>query len=160
MKTRAVLGGQADLGEQLALLPALDREELLARWRNLYGRDAPAQISRPILIRAIAYRMQEQVQGGLKPATRRLLARVADDAGAGRPITPSAPITLKPGTRLLREWQGATHEVIVLEDGALFRGQRYRSLSEVARLITGSRWSGPRFFGLKSAVAERADGRA
>ena len=160
MKTCAVIRREADLDEQLARLPTLDREELLVRWCDLYGRDAPAQISRPILIRAIAYRMQEQACGGLKPAVRRLLARVADDAGAGRPIAPSATIALKPGTRLLREWQGATHEVIVLEDGALFRGQRYRSLSEVARLITGSRWSGPRFFGLKNAVVQRADGRA
>jgi len=141
-----------DLASELARLPALDRAELQARWRALYGRNAPVQISRPILIRAIAYRMQEQVLGGLKPATRRLLDKVADDLAAGRPIAATAP-ALKLGTRLLREWRGKTHEVMVLEDGVEFRGERYGSLSEVARLITGSRWSGPRFFGLTSAAA-------
>ncbi len=141
------------LANALASLPTLDREELLERWRALYAKPAPPHISRPILIRAIAYRMQEQVFGGLKPATRRLLQRVAEEIRAGRPITSVPSPTLKPGTRLLREWNGTTHEVIVLEDGVLFRGKHHRSLSEVARLITGSRWSGPRFFGLKAGKA-------
>jgi len=142
-----------DLAGELVKLPTLERAELQARWRALYGREAPRQISRPILIRAIAYRMQEQVLGGLKPATRRLLDKVADDLAAGRPIA-AAPEGPKPGTRLLREWRGKTYEVLVLEDGVLFRGQRYGSLSEVARVITGSRWSGPRFFGLSSSGME------
>lgn len=139
------------LASALASLPTLDREELLERWRTLYGKPAPSHISRPILVRAIAYRMQEQVFGGLKPATRRLLQRVAEEIRAGKPISSVQSPTLKPGIRLLREWNGTTHEVIVLEDGVLFRGKRHRSLSEVARLITGSRWSGPRFFGLKAS---------
>lgn len=146
-----------DLASELARLPTLDRAELQARWHALYGRDTPVQISRPILVRAIAYRMQEQVLGGLKPATRRLLDKVADDLAAGRPVTTQAP-TLKSGTQLLREWRGKTHEVIVSEDGVLFRGERYRSLSEVARVITGSRWSGPRFFGLTSSTAAEVKG--
>jgi len=141
------------LAAELASLPRLDRGELLDRWRILYGCRAPSHISRPILIRAIAYRMQERVFGGLKPATRRLLQRVAEEARAGGRIT-AAPRVLKPGTRLLREWQGVTHEVIVLEDGVLFRSKRHRSLSEVARAITGSRWSGPRFFGLRAPATE------
>jgi len=141
------------LASTLASLPTLDRGELLERWRALYGKPAPPHISRPILVRAIAYRMQEQVFGGLKPATRRLLQRVAEEIRSGRPLTSVQSPTLKPGTRLLREWNVTTHEVIVLEDGVLFRGKRHRSLSEVARLITGSRWSGPRFFGLKASKA-------
>jgi len=141
------------LASTLASLPTLDRDELLERWRTLYGKPAPPHISRPILVRAIAYRMQEQVFGGLKPATRRLLQRVAEEIRSGRPLTSVQSPTLKPGTCLLREWNGTTHEVIVLEDGVLFRGTHHRSLSEVARLITGSRWSGPRFFGLKAGKA-------
>jgi hypothetical protein len=153
--TRTLKAAEAKrLARDLASLPRLSREELLARWRVLYGTAPPSHISRPILIRAIAYRMQERVLGGLKPATRKLLQRVAEEARAGGPVT-AAPIrVLKPGTRLLREWQGVTHEVIVLEDGVLFRGKRYRSLSEVARVITGSRWSGPRFFGLRAPTTE------
>lgn len=141
------------LARELAGLPHLDRWELLERWRVLYGTAPPSHISRPILVRAIAYRMQEQVFGGLKPATRRLLQRVAEEIRAGKPITSVQSPTLKPGTRLLREWNRTTHEVIVLEDGVLFRGKHHRSLSEVARLITGSRWSGPRFFGLRASKA-------
>jgi hypothetical protein len=141
------------LASALASLPTLDRAELLERWRTLYGKSAPPHISRPILVRAVAYRMQEQVFGGLKPATRRLLQRVAEEIRSGRPLTSVQSPTLKPGTRLLREWNGITYEVIVLEDGVLFRGKRHRSLSEVARLVTGSRWSGPRFFGLKASKA-------
>jgi hypothetical protein len=135
------------LASALASLPTLDRDALLERWRALYGKPAPSHISRPILVRAIAYRMQEQVFGGLKPASRRLLQRVAEEIRSGRPITSVQSAALKPGTRLLRAWNGTTHEVIVLENGVLFRGQHHRSLSKVARLITGSRRSGPRFFG-------------
>ena len=138
------------LAKELASLPHLDREELLQCWRALYGTAPSAKISRPILIRALAYRLQERTLGGLKSATRRLLQRVAERARAGAPIDAVPRPTLGLGTRLLREWNGVTHEAIVVESGVLFRGQHYRSLSEVARVITGSRWSGPRFFGLRS----------
>jgi hypothetical protein len=141
------------LAADLVSLPLLGRGELLDRWCVLYGTAPPSHISRPILIRAIGYRMQERVLGGLKPATRRLLQRVAEEARAGGRVM-ATPRVLKPGTRLLREWQGVTHEVIVLENGVLFRGKRHRSLSEVARTITGSRWSGPRFFGLRAPIVE------
>ncbi len=107
------------------------------------------------MVRAVAYKMQEKVLGGLKPQTRRVLARLTEDASAGRPFTNSAAPKLSPGTRLVREWQGVTHQVLVLEDGVLFRRQHFRSLSEVARLITGSRWSGPRFFGLNPTARDK-----
>ena len=89
--------------------------------------------------------------GGLKPTTRRLLERLASDARVGKPLTLSScapPVSA--GTVLVRDWQGITHEVQVLHSGVLYKRKRYRSLSEVARLITGSRWSGPLFFGLHS----------
>ncbi len=100
---------------------------------------------------AIAYRLQEKTLGGLKPSTRRRLQRVATDAAAGRAGNTASERRIKPGVVLLREWHGVTHQVTVLADGVRLRGQRYRSLSQVARVITGARWSGPRFFGLKSA---------
>lgn len=133
---------------EIEALLDLPRGCLLRRWRELYGTNPPGNTSRDLLIRAIAHRLQERALGGLKPATQRRLARAAGDLAAGR--APSiAPLTIKPGTRLLREWHGVTHEVIVLEDGVRYRGKVWRSLSAVAREITGARWSGPLFFGLR-----------
>lgn len=134
----------ADLKAELAKLTELDRTELMDRWRTLYDREPPASISRPLLLHAIAYRMQEKALGGLKPSTRRLLAQTAADGKESMPIT-----SVKTGTRLLREWHGVTYEVTVTEDGVLFKGKKYQSLSEVARIITGTKWSGPLFFGLR-----------
>ena len=96
--------------------------------------------------------------GGLKPATRRLLERVAEDARA-RKLTKVVPLRrVGPNTILIREWGGTRHEVTVVEKGVMFRGKRYRSLSHVARLITGSQWSGPLFFGLRSPAKEEGNG--
>ena len=103
--------------------------------------------------RALAYRMQEQALGGLDRAMRRRLDKAAADLAAGRPLTSPAP-KIKPGTRLLREWQGVVHEVIVLERGVEYRDRTWPSLSAVASEITGTRWSGPRFFGLKEAAGD------
>jgi hypothetical protein len=103
--------------------------------------------------------MQERALGGLKPATRRLFQRAAADAHARRPLNVVPARKPEPGAVLIRQWGGVKHLVVVLESGFSFRGQRYRSLSEVARLITGSRWSGPLFFGLKNRTkAEARDG--
>ena len=151
------LTNAAGLAETLAGLPQLDIAALREQWRQLYCTEPPPFFRRNLLIYAVAYKLQERVYGGLKPSTRRLLKRVAEEVAAGKTITQSRK--LKPGTRLLREWQGATHEVIVGEAGFIFRGERYRSLSEVARLITGSRWSGPRFFGLNAAPKDNNHGQ-
>ena len=94
--------------------------------------------------------IQENAFGGLKKSTKRRLEKVAADLAAGRPIKQPGP-RIKPGTRLLREWNGRVQEVIVLETAVQYRGERWPSLSSVAREITGARWSGPRFFGLKEA---------
>src|SRR5215472_7100157 len=123
--------------------------DLKERWRALYCTEPPRRISRDLLVRALAYRIQEKALGGLKPSTRRLLAKVAAHASANRPIEVAPKPDLKPGTVLLREWHGTQHQVIVRDDGIVFRGKPYKSLSEVAYRITGTNWSGPRFFGLK-----------
>lgn len=136
------------LASDLARLPDLDRPALVEQWRRCYETEPPFKISRQLLIQAIAYRLQEQVLGGLNPATQRFLAKVAEEAAMGKKTT-ALPQAVKPGTRLLREWHGVTHEVIVLESGVQFGDKQYRSLSQVARTITGTRWSGPLFFGLK-----------
>ncbi len=145
-------GGSRSL--DLEALCKLTRAALKGRWQALYGSLPPAHISRKLLLRGVAYRMQEEAYGGLSARTRKQLDRAVQDLAAGRSLkAPAAKI--KPGTRLLREWQGVVHEVIVLEDSVLYRGKDWPSLSSVAREITGARWSGPRFFGLN----EKARGR-
>lgn len=148
-------GAAGDLSRDMAALPGLPLDVLKERWQALYGSPPPSRLGRALMIRAIAYRMQEQALGGLGPALRRRMARAAEEIGVGRAPSP-APTAIKPGTRLLREWQGVVHEVIVLENGVQYRGETWNSLSVVAREITGTRWSGPLFFGLKE---RRHDGR-
>jgi Protein of unknown function (DUF2924) len=133
---------------ELAGLSALGRRELIEKWQLLYGTEPPVGVRNNFLMHGIARRMQEQALGGLKPATRRFLEKAAQDNDASKQqLLPT--IGIKPGTRLLREWHGITYEVIILESSVMCNGKRYRSLSEVACAITGTRWSGPLFFGLK-----------
>lgn len=137
-----------ELEAELDSLPNLPRPELKKRWQELYGTPCPPKMSRKILRYSIAYRLQENVHGGLDKKTRRLLEKAAANLAAGKPVVPERS-KIKPGTRLLREWHGTMHEAIVLEDGVQFRDEIWPSLSAVAREITGAHWSGPRFFGLK-----------
>ena len=147
-------GAAEALARDLAALPDLHLDALKGRWRQLYGAPPPSRLGRALMTRGIAYRLQEQILGGLKPAVRRWLARAGDEIALGR--APTARLSpIKPGTRLLREWRGVTHEVIVLEDGVQYSGRTWRSLSAVARAITGTRWSGPLFFGLKGRRHDR-----
>jgi Protein of unknown function (DUF2924) len=120
--------------------------------------EPPLRLRRSLLVRALAYRLQEKALGGLKSTTRRLLASGADDTTARRTVHVVRECKIKPGTTLLREWHGVQYRLTILEDGVQFDGELYRSLSQVARKITGSRWSGPLFFGLKSARTEARDG--
>ncbi len=145
------------LVQEIAGLTGLSIKELKDRWRTLYGAEPHQRISRELLTRAIAYRIQELALGGLKPSTRRLLERVAESASR-QPLR-AVPVRKTPrGTVLIREWQGASHRVTVIDDAVVYREQRYGSLSEVARVITGARWSGPLFFGLKAQAEECRDG--
>jgi hypothetical protein len=158
MKRRAPALDRDALTAEIAGLSMASIKDLRERWKTLYGKEPSGHIGRSFLIRAIAYRLQEKAFGGLKPSTRRLLARVAKETTAGS--SPKRPPVRKAetGTILVREWQGAAHRVTMLRDGVSFNGKRYRSLSEVAREITGSRWSGPRFFGLRLPAMENDHG--
>ena len=146
---------QAEVRAELEALETLSHAALKERWRALYGSAPPRQVSRKLLLLAVAYRIQEQALGGLDLATRQRLDEAADELCAGRRPEGRAEGP-SPGTRLLREWRGEMHEVIVLETGVQYRGERYGSLSAVARAITGARWSGPRFFGLRSGKRDRS----
>lgn len=142
--------------QRLAFLKSSTIAELKQQWQALYHSEPPHRISRELLIRAVAYRIQEQVYGGLKPSTRRLLLRLAGDARSGRPLKPEPAAGAQPGTVLMREWHGVTHEVRVLDRGVLYRRKRYRSLTEIAKQITGAHWNGPQFFGLRSSRKREA----
>ncbi len=147
-----------ELSAEIAGLESLDLIQLRSQWKLLYETEAPPHLSRDLLRRAVAYRIQENVLGGLKPATRRLLERVANNARAHKPTKVAPTRKVGPNTILIREWGGTRHEVTILENGAIFRGKRYRSLSQVARVITGTNWSGPLFFGLKAPAKEASNG--
>ena len=129
----------------------LDTPSLRQRWADLFDIEATSRISRDLLIRAIAWRLQEEVCGGLSNSARRQLARHAQEFRSSGSISISSSADLKPGTKLIREWQGRVHEVVIVEDGYVWSGKRYRSLSQIARIITGTRWSGPRFFGTRGS---------
>jgi|SRR5208337_2750897 len=137
------------LEQELKDLEARDDDQLKDRWRILYGTKPPPKIHRSLLISAVSHRMQENALGALKSSVRRHLVQAESNPAPPRPSPHYPSLRPRAGTVLVREWGGVTHQAKVLEDGILFRSKRYKSLSEVARVITGSRWSGPLFFGLK-----------
>ena len=118
----------------------MERAALLSLWRDLFERPAPKGLSQNMLRRFLAFEIQSRAQGGLKKSTRAKLSMTKTNKHSS--------LRLKPGGRLIREWNGATHIVEVTETGLQWRGQNWRSLSVIAREITGAHWSGPRFFGL------------
>ena len=152
--------------EALSRLLTLDIGELRQQWRGLYKTEAPRHLSRELLVRAVAFRMQEIALGGLRPEPQRQLRQIAMELKQTGEAAKRFRPQLKIGTRLIREWQGRAYEVVVLDDGLSWQGTHYRSLSAIARQITGTAWSGPLFFGLKpnrpatrrpSPVPDRAD---
>ena len=137
--------GERELSQALRALDAASREELIRQWRRFYKSDPPRYASRELLVRAISYAMQEQKFGRLPASARRELLAI----GKCAPTSAQAPpIRIKPGARLLREWHGSTHEVLVTDQGFVWDGAMYRSLSAIAFAITGAKWNGYRFFGL------------
>ena len=124
-------------------------KELRALWRAKFKSEPPRAFGPDLLRRSIAYRIQEAAYGGLDPATARLLKQLMAQY-AKMPGKIVMPRRIKPGAILVREWKGESHRVTVLQDGFAYQGQTYDSLSVIARLITGTRWNGPRFFGLRT----------
>ena len=136
-----------DIEARLVALEALTTADLQIEWKRLYRAAPPTQLSRDLLIRGVAHRVQEYAHGGLSPSTRRRLRSLSATSGQCREAA-AVPITLKPGAKLVREWHGHVHTVSVLDDGFDYQGERYPSLTRIARRITGVQWSGPRFFGI------------
>ena len=142
-----------DIDREIGMLADLPRVDLVERWQGFFRARPPKGVSQRMMVRAIAYEMQVKKYGGLKPAVSRRLQRIAAGHIAGEPVAIKAASKLKPGARLVREWNGATHVVEVDDDGFIWNGERHSSPSAIARTITGARWSGPRFFGLASSGA-------
>ena len=154
LKARAHRPRPKTLAAQLDNLLNLSRSELQSLWCESYGSDPPEKISDLLMRQAIAHRLQVKHLGGLNFSTRRALKRLLEESGATRLKSPSECRRVTNGTVLVRVWHGATHQVTVTEQGVLYRGKPFRSLSEVAREITGTRWSGPLFFGLRKPSGE------
>jgi hypothetical protein len=152
------LTDRSPLDVEIARLRGLDIAALRARWRTVFRRNAPPHLPRHLLFAVLAYRIQAEVLGDLDAETVRLLKKV----GSARSAVEIVPLTetfdqrrrqLKPGTVLMREWNGNTHRVMVVEEGFAWEGRTYDSLSKIAQTITGTRWNGPRFFGLRDKRA-------
>lgn len=142
--------GSDAVDAKLAEIPHLPRAILIERWTEAYGHSPPKGLSRRLLEYAAAYQVQVQAYGGLSPSLRRTLQRIAKASPREKRASTAKAAASKPpspGTRLIREWHGRVYTIEALEKGFECDGRRYRSLSEVARYITGARWSGPRFFG-------------
>ena len=137
---------------------SLGLEELRREWRRL-NHIEPPRISRDLLVLALGYRLQEIAHGGLGKSTRRKLQTMAKALRTTGRVGLAPSLSLKPGARLVREWRGRTHTVTVTEDGFAYAGKNYPSLTKIAKKITGAHWSGPRFFGLPVASAERPSNR-
>jgi hypothetical protein len=144
----------SELEDEIARVRDLDLSGLRARWQSVFRRKAPDHLPRHLLFRMIAYRLQAERLGDLDRETLRFLDRVAEGSRKGDELAASGHSRrgLQPGTILVREWDGKSQRVVVLDVGFAWNGTTYRSLTEVAFAMTGTRWSGPRFFGLRSRV--------
>ncbi len=160
----------AERQQQMATDPAVEAEldrlpdtpiaELRKRYRELFRAEPPKAFGPDLLRRSIAHRIQEKAYGGLSPSTRRLLDQLMKAAMAKPNARLELPRRVKPGSELVRTWKGKSYRVIVMADGFAYDGERFASLSEIATEITGTKWNGPRFFGLRSVASKAdADGR-
>lgn len=159
VKVGAAVSDRRLIDVEIARLRALDVEKLQTRWQTIFRRQPPASLPRHLLFAMTAYHLQADVFGDLDAETLRLLNKV-DVAPSKTEITSLTRILaqrqreLSPGTILVREWNGQTHRVMVVEQGFAWQGATYDSLSKIAQAITGTKWNGPRFFGLRDKSSE------
>jgi hypothetical protein len=139
---------EAELEAEIEQIRSLPIDQLRALWRRTFKSSPPSAFAKDMLGRMICYHMQEKALGGLSRASQRLL----DNIGEGKPAIETARRRLKPGTILVREYQGERHSVVVASDGFVWKEETYASLSIIARLITGTSWNGPKFFGLRLSI--------
>ena len=138
---------------ELKTLSSLPTPELRLRWIQVFKRPVPPKAQREFILGSLAYEIQVRAFDGLQPATLKRLRLHASQSGA------TGALDLRPGTKVMRTWNGEMHEVLALEQGFLYRDQTYRSLTEIASAITGAKWSGPLFFGLRQAKRKSVQGK-
>ena len=137
-----------DFVQEIQRLPTLRRDQLVPIWKEHFPTPPPPSIRKELMVPLLSYRMQEEVHGGLSMQARRRLQILATTLPEGPRSTRQIAAPQR-GTRILRQWRGETHEVWCTDEGFLYLGQKYTSLSKIATVITGTKWSGPAFFGLK-----------
>ncbi len=147
---------------EIARLRDLDMHGLRARWKVVFRRQAPPHLPRHLLFAILAYRLQADQLGDLAPDTVRLLQQIVTTGNTARVQDLAAEFDrrrtgVRPGTVLMREWNRQSHRVMVLDDGFAWNGKTYESLSKVAFAITGTKWNGPRFFGLREKLGAEAE---
>jgi hypothetical protein len=154
-RKRAAAACKISIEEEIALLRDLDLSGLRLRWQNVFGKSAPALLNRYLLFRIIAYRLQADRSGDLDQETLTVLEKAGGKQGEASRL-PAELTKLDqrlfvppPGTVLVREWDRNSHRVMVMPDGFAWNGKTFASLSKVAFAITGTKWNGPRFFGLR-----------
>lgn len=143
------LSSPPTIPDKIAELKQLSIIDLQAQWTSIVGAPPPKNARREYLLRAVTHELQSRAHGGLSKSLRRALMKLAETKSSPDAHASSRTRSLKPGARLYREWKGQTHEVGIVEDGYQYQGKTFKSLSAIARKITGTRWSGPAFFGLK-----------
>lgn len=141
---------------QVSSLPLLDRNVLGKLWEEVFDSPPSAKFRRDFMIPVLAYRLQEQAFGPLNTSSRRRLEQLARSLESSSNLIAGGRLHLRPGTRLVRQWADRVHIVNVERSGYEYDGVRYKSLSRIARLITGTRWSGPLFFGIKHSTSRRS----
>ena len=138
------------IAERIAALPKLDKVALCDLWKQIFNASPPSQLRKDLMIPIVAHRLQEQVFGSLSAGNRSRLLHLSRAFERDSDSTIPSARQIRPGTRLVRQWRDQVHLVNVEANFYEYQGARYRSLSEIARLITGTRWSGPLFFGIKN----------
>lgn len=141
-------------GIEVRLLSDFDRAQLITAWKETFRSPPPRGISQTLMRSIIGFEVQARDQGGLSKSTKKLISRY-QKARVGSVVAKTAPtVSLQPGARLVREWNGVSHVVDVTDDGVMWNGRSFLSLSAVAKAITGAHWSGPRFFGLTGGAGK------
>jgi Protein of unknown function (DUF2924) len=137
------------ISEQVTSLPAMSKPQLLAIWAKNFSQAPPPSLRKDLMVPILAYRIQEREFGGLANTTRKRLREIAKSVDRGKQAETRGSSGLLHGTRLVRSWKGEVHEVQVSNGSFTYRGKQFSNLSQIAREITGTRWSGPVFFGTK-----------